>query len=198
VGLLTKRVAAGRPTLALRVQDAGAGVDPFSIVLAYRGAVIGAAAYDSSSGIAVFVLPTSAPRILRGTEFAIVAASDFQESKNVATFGPDTMPNTKFRGLFIRGVRGTKATWLLPRRRGCLTGRTQQLLIVASSTRRIRLVRFYDGRRAIGLDRRGDAGLYSFRWHSSKARKGRHHLRAVAVPTRGRRAVASRTVHVCK
>jgi subtilisin family serine protease len=198
VALLTKRVAAGRPTLAVRVQDAGAGVDPFSIVLAYRGTIIGAAAYDSSSGIAVFVLPTSAPRILRGAEFAILAASDFQESKNVATFGPNTMPNTRFSGLFIRGVRGTKATWLLPRRHGCLTGGTQQLLVVASSTRKIRFVRFYDGRRRLGVDRRGDAGLYSLRWHSAKARKGRHRLHAVVVPTRGRRAVASRIVRVCK
>jgi minor extracellular serine protease Vpr len=198
VRLLTKRVAAGRPTIAVRAQDSGAGVDPYSIVLAYRGAVIGAAAYDSSSGIAVFVLPPSAPRILRGTEFAILAASDFQESKNVATFGPNTMPNTKFRGLFLRGVRGTTMTWLTPRGRGCLTGRTQQLLVLASSTRKIRLVRFFDGHRLLGVDRRGDAGLYALRWRSSKARKGRHRLHAVAVPTRGHRAVASRIVRVCK
>jgi hypothetical protein len=198
VRLLTKRVAVGRPTLAVRAQDSGAGVDPYSIVLAYRGVQIGATAYDSSSGIAIFVLPSSAPRILRRTEFAILAASDFQESKNVATFGPNTMPNTTFSGLFLRGVRGTKMTWLLPRRRGCLSGGTQHLLVLASSTRKIRLVRFFDGRRRLGVDRRGDAGLYSVRWRSSKARKGHHRLRAVAVPTRGRRAVASRVVRVCK
>ena len=198
VRLLTKRVAAGRPTIAVRAQDAGAGVDPFSIVLSYRGVVVGASAYDASSGIAVFVLPSSAPRILAGTEFAIMAASDFQESKNVATFGPNTMPNTRFRGLFIRGVRGTTMTWLLPRRRGCLQGASQQLLVLASSTRKIRVVRFFDGNRLLGSDRRGDAGLFSFRWRPDKTRKGRHRLHAVAIPTRGRRAVASRVVRVCK
>jgi len=196
--LLTRRVAAGRPTLAVRAQDGGAGVDPYSIVLAYRGVVVGASAYDSSSGVAIFVLPSAAPRILRGVEFAIGAVSDFQESKNVATFGPNTMPNTRFRGLLIRGVRGTAMTWLAPLRRGCLGASPQQLLVLASSTRKIRLVRFFDGRRLLGVDRRGDAGLYSLRWRSSKAQKGRHRLRAVAVPTGGRRAVASRVVRVCK
>jgi minor extracellular serine protease Vpr len=198
VRLLTKRVAAGRPTLAVRAQDTGAGVDPYSMVISYRGVIVGATAYDSSSGVAVFVLPTSAPRILRGTEFAILAASDFQESKNVATFGPNTMPNTSFRGGFIRGVRGTTMTWLLPRRHGCLQGRTQQLLVLASSTRRVRLVRFFDGKRVLGVDRHGDAGLYTLQWRSSKVRKGRHRLRAVALPTRGRRAIASRVVRVCR
>jgi hypothetical protein len=198
VTMLTKRVATGRPTLAVRAQDAGAGVDPYSIVLSYGGVVLGATAYDSSSGVALFVLPTGAPRIARGAEFAILAASDFQESKNVATFGPNTMPNTKFRGLFLHGVRGTTATWLLPRSRACLPRASQQLLVLANSTRKIRFVRFFDGRRRIGVDRKGNAGLYSLRWRSSKAAKGRHHLRAVAVPTGGRPAVASRVVRVCK
>jgi subtilisin family serine protease len=197
VQLLTRRVAAGRPTLALRAQDSGAGVDPYSLVIAYRGVLVGAAAYDPSSGIAVFPLPTAAPRILRGSVPAILAASDFQESKNVATFGPNTMPNTRFRGVRVRGVRGTTISWLLPRRRGCLRG-TQEILVLANTTRRIRAVRFFDGRRLIGRDRTGVAGLYSFTWRSRKARKGRHLLHAVALPTQGRRAVASRVVRVCR
>jgi hypothetical protein len=197
IHLLTRRVAFGRPTIAVRAQDFGAGVDPYSLLMAYRGAVVAAAAYDSSSGVAIFVLPRAAPRILRGRVPAIVAASDFQESKNVATFGPNTMPNTRFRGVRIRGVRGTTMTWLLPRSRGCLGG-TQQLLVLASSTHRIRGVRFYDGRRLLGRDRTGVAGLYSLRWRARAARKGLHHLRAVALPTRGTRAVASRVVRVCR
>jgi hypothetical protein len=44
IRLLTRRVAAGRPTLAVRAQDAGAGVDPFSMLISYRGAVVGASA----------------------------------------------------------------------------------------------------------------------------------------------------------
>jgi minor extracellular serine protease Vpr len=197
VQLLTRRVAAGRPTLAVRAQDSGAGVDPYSMVMAYRGVLIGAAAYDPGSGVAVFPLPSAAPRVQRGAMPTILAASDFQESKNVATFGPNTMPNTRFRGVVVHGVRGTTISWLLPRNRGCLRG-TQEILVLANTTRRIRTVRFFDGGRLIGRDRKGVAGLYSFTWKAGKARKGRHHLHAVALPTRGRRAVASRIVRVCK
>ncbi len=62
VRLLTRRVAVGRPTLAIRAQDSGAGVDPYSMLIAYQGVAVAAAAYDSSSGIAIFVLPSEAPR----------------------------------------------------------------------------------------------------------------------------------------
>ena len=39
LGLITSRVAAGRPTLALRVLDLGAGVDPYSLVIGYGRAL---------------------------------------------------------------------------------------------------------------------------------------------------------------
>ena len=198
VKLLTRRVAVGRPTLAVRAQDRGAGVDPYSMLIAYQGVAVAAAAYDSSSGIAVFALPSEAPRVRRGPNAALVAASDFQESKNVSTFGPNVMPNTRFRFGTIRGVRGTTMTWLLPQRRGCLRGNRQELLVLASTTSRIRRVRFFNGRRPIGADRTGVAGLYSVMWRSRKARKGLHRLRAVAIPARGRAARTSRVVRVCR
>ena len=66
IRLLTHRVAAGRPTLAVRAQDSGSGVDPYSLLISYKGTVLGAIAYDSSSGVAVYVLPSSAPRLRRG------------------------------------------------------------------------------------------------------------------------------------
>ena len=44
LGLLTDRVAAGRPTIALRVLDLGSGVDPYSLVIGYGQSLIGAAA----------------------------------------------------------------------------------------------------------------------------------------------------------
>ena len=65
IKVLTKRVAAGRPTIVARVVDKGAGVDPLSLVIAYRGALVGAALYDPVSGTAIFPLPTQAPRIKR-------------------------------------------------------------------------------------------------------------------------------------
>jgi hypothetical protein len=198
VRLLTRRVAAGRPTLAVRAQDRGAGVDPYSMVIVYRGVGVGASAYDSSSGVAIFVLPSVAPIILLRRTLSIIATSDFQESKNVTTFGPNPMPNTRFRFANIRGVRGTTITWLLPRKRGCLRGGTHELLALANTTSRIRAVRFYDGRRLVGTDRRGVSGLYSVRWRARKARKGMHRLRAVAIPAQGRNARTSRVVRVCR
>jgi minor extracellular serine protease Vpr len=198
VRLLTRRVAVGRPTLAVRAQDRGAGVDPYSLLIAYQGVAVAAAAYDSSSGIAIYVLPNEAPKVQRGQNLTLMAASDFQESKNVSIFGPNVMPNTRFRFANIRGVRGTTMTWLLPRRRGCLRGNSQELLVLASTTNRIRRVRFFDGRRLIGTDRTGAAGLYSITWRARRAREGLHRLRAVAISARGRDARISRVVRVCR
>ena len=197
IRLLTHRVAAGRPTIAVRAVDTGSGVDPYSLLLGYRNTVIGAAAYDPATGIAVFPIPRTSPRLRRGRPAAVLGASDFQEAKNVTTFGRNLMPNTRFRGVRVRAVRGTAATWLLPQGRRCLRG-TQTLLVVASSTRRIREVRFLDGRRPIGTARRGVAGLYSVTWRARAARRGRHRLRAVVVAARGGGTRASRAVRVCR
>jgi hypothetical protein len=197
VNLVTRRVAAGRPTIVVRASDRGAGVNPLSLVLSYRRALIGASVYDVSSGLAVFVLPRAAPRLPRGRTNAIVMASDYQESKNVQTFGRNVLPNTRFRSVRLRVVRGTTVNWLLPQRGACVRGRIQ-LVVVAGSTRRIASVRFFDGARRIGVDRSGSAGLYSVNWAARRARRGRHVLRAVVSTRGGRRAVARRPVRVCR
>jgi minor extracellular serine protease Vpr len=197
IRLLTHRVAAGRPTLAVRAQDTGSGVDPFSLLVAYRGAILGAIAYDPSSGVAVYVLPSSAPRLRRGRTRAIFGASDFQEAKNITSFGPNVMPNTSYRGARIRAVRGTTVTWLLPRGRGCLHG-NQGLLVVANTTGTIRAVRFLDGKKPIKTVRKGVSGLYSATWRAGNARRGRHRLRAVVDSARGHDVVTSRVVRLCK
>lgn len=197
IRLLTRRIAPGRPTLAVRVQDSGAGVDPFSLILAYRTAVLGAIAYDSSSGVAVFVLPSSAPRLRQGSTRAIFGASDFQEAKNITTFGPNVMPNTSYRGVRVRAVRGTTVTWLLPRGRNCVRG-NQGLLVVANTTGRIQAVRFLDGKRPIKTVTKGVSGLYAATWRTRAAKRGRHVLRAVVESARGRDAVTSRVVRLCK
>jgi hypothetical protein len=124
-------------------------------------------------------------------------ASASPKAKNVQTFGRNVMPNTRFRSLRIRAVRGTTANWLLPSRGACVRGRVQ-LLIVTSSTGRIASVRFLDGRRRIGVDRRGTAGLYSTLWSARRARRGRHLLRAVVLTRGGGRTVVTRRVRVCR
>ncbi|MBA2568850.1 MAG: S8 family serine peptidase [Actinobacteria bacterium] len=197
VSVVTSRVAAGRPTIVLRVVDRGASVNPYSLLLSYRRGIVAASAYDVSSGLALFVLPGSAPRLNRGRLPALVMASDYQESKNVSTFGRNIMPNTRFRSLALRVVRGTTIDWLLPNRGACVRG-SVPLLVVAGSTRRISSVRFFDGRRRIGADRSGTGGLYSATWTARRAQRGRHVLRAVVTTRGGRPVSVSRRVRVCR
>jgi hypothetical protein len=179
------------------VTDAGAGVDPFSIVIGYRRALVGVTVYDPVDGLALFALPSAAPVLKAGKSVAVVEASDFQETKNVNTIGADIMPNTAFKQARLRVVRGPALTWLRPRARGC-AARSERLLVVASSSAPVRSVRFTDGARQIGVDRAGPGGLFGVGWSTAKARKGAHVLRAVARDAKGRTFGVARVVRVCR
>ncbi len=63
VRFITTRVTAGRPLIVAQAVDAGAGVDPLSLVLNYNNALVGASAYDPLSGLIVFGIPTAAPAV---------------------------------------------------------------------------------------------------------------------------------------
>jgi minor extracellular serine protease Vpr len=197
IRLVTSRIAAGRSLIAARVTDAGAGVDPISLVIAYRRALVGAAAYDPGSGLALFPIPRAAPTFRAGRTRAVVLASDFQEAKNVDQAGENVLPNTRFQLTRVRVVRGPALTWLAPGSRTC-AARRQALLVAASSTAPIRSVRFYDGKGGIATVRRNVAGLYSATWRAGRAKKGRHVLRAVVLDRRGRAYSARRVVRVCR
>ena len=69
---------------------------------------------------------------------------------------------------------------------------------MANTTRRIRAVRFLDGKRRIKTVRNGISGLYVATWRAQAARHGRHRLRAVVDSGGGRDVVASRVVRLCK
>ncbi|HEY3188736.1 MAG TPA: S8 family serine peptidase [Solirubrobacteraceae bacterium] len=202
VTLVTRRVAAGRPAIIVRTHDpepvprSASGVDPTSLVLAYRGVLVAAAAYDAASGTAVFLLPREAPPILARRTRAIILAADYQESKNVTTPGGAVLPNTTFRNVSIRGTAGPAATWLFPRRRQCVPKRTR-LVVAASATTRIRSVRFLDGRQPIATVRRASEGIYATTWSTTFERHGRHLLRAV-VNARNGDFTAERVVRVCR
>ena len=112
VRLLTPRVAAGRPSVVVRITDAGAGVDPLSLTLSYAKVLVGAAEYDRETGIAVLPATEHRTRLAAGTTRARVRASDFQETKNVNTSGSSLYPNTRFENVRIRVVDG-------PTARGC-------------------------------------------------------------------------------
>jgi hypothetical protein len=197
VRVLTTRVWAGRPLLVLRVLDAGAGVDPFSIVLNYGRVLIGAAAYDPFTGLAFLPLPTAAPALPAGRVATISLGSDFQETKNLDQASANPLPNTTFRRTNLRVVNGPAVTWLEPDDNTCAAA-TQQLLVTAGSTKRVGSVTFFDGKKRIAVVKRGSLSLYVAAWRTRSATKGKHVLRAVTADTAGRTAAATRTIRVCR
>jgi minor extracellular serine protease Vpr len=197
IRLLTRRVGAGRPTIVARVQDAGAGVDPVSLQISYRGVVVGASQYDPTTGVAVFPLPREARPIPAGRTQAVLSASDYQEAKNVNSVGDDILPNTSFSPVSITGVAGPALTWVAPGQNQCVS-RTAGLIVVASSTKPIRSVRFFVDGKQIDIDRRGADGVYTGSWGTRLVPAGRHALRALAADTAGRNLSATREVRVCR
>jgi minor extracellular serine protease Vpr len=197
LGLITERVGAGRPTIALRVLDDGAGVDPYSLVIGYGDTLIGAAAYDAVSGIAVFPLPSGVEPLRAGRPTLAASAADFQEAKNVDSVGDQLLPNTTFAAGPLRVLNGPVVTWLTPERRECVTPNAQ-LAVVASSPAALRSVRFLDGRRTIATVRRGEAGIFVTTWRTRAATKGAHTLRAVVTDAKGRVARAERVTRICR
>jgi hypothetical protein len=196
IRVLTRRVSAGRPTMATQVLDSGSGVDPYSLVLSYNRALVGAVAFDRATGVAIYPLPAAAPRVGAGPVRFAFLASDYQEAKNANSYGGDVMPNTRVTALRLRVTRRPEVTWLTPLARRCTAKRTP-LLVLASATRGIRNVRFFDGNRRLRLVRKGVAGLYTMTWRTGSAKRGLHRLRAVV--TAGKRtAEASRVVRVCR
>jgi hypothetical protein len=102
--------------------------------------------------VAVFPLPSTAPRLRAGRLRIAFLASDNQEAKNANTYGGDVLPNTRIAGRQLRVVRRATLTWLTPLAGRCAP-RQVQLLVSASATRRIQAVRC-DGRRLRVMARR--------------------------------------------
>jgi minor extracellular serine protease Vpr len=197
VRLVTKRVSAGRPTVVAIVQDAGAGVDPLTLTLSYRGVLVGASEYDTSTGLTLFPLPREARMLPAGLTRAVISASDYQEAKNINSVGDEILPNTTFRAVTITGVSGPAVTWLVPRKRQCVSG-TAPLVVTASSTTPIRSVRFFSDGKQIDVDRRGSDRLYAGSWRTRLVATGPHVLRAIATDLAGRSAGATQRVRVCR
>jgi hypothetical protein len=175
--LRTTRVPTGSPVLVARITDRQSGVDPGSLVLAFHGVQLGAESYDAETGLALFPVGRNAP-VSAGTARATIGASDFQETKNVSTFGPSVLPNTRRRRVALTGVSGPVATWLTPCARGATTA-----YLAAGSPVRVRGVRVRSGTRALHVTRIR-AGIYRV--------SARGTLRATVVDARGRRATAIR------
>jgi hypothetical protein len=196
IRLVTKRVAQGRPTIVARVTDVGAGVDPLSLVIAYRGVLVGAALYDPDSGTAIFPIPKAAARFRAGRTRVVLSAADFQEAKNVNVVGNNILPNTAFRSVSITGVSGPAVSWVSPRENACVE-KTVALVAVASSTRPVRSVRFLVDGKQVAIDRTGTSDVFTGTWQAAFALRGPHTLSALATDASGRTFSATRTLRVC-
>ena len=203
VGIVSARVTAGRPLVIARVLDYPAtgrnsGIDPSSLVLSYRRALVGASAYDPLTGYAIFGLPAAAPRIPVGRTNAQILAADFQEAKNVSTPGGSILPNTTVASIRLQGVAGPTVTWLDPERQQCVNNRRQRLLVAADSDKRLRMLTFFDGNKRIARVNGTAVQLYASTWATGRAKKGRHTLTVVVRDAAGREARATRRVRVCR
>ena len=197
VHILTTRITAGRPLIVAQVVDTQSGVDPLSLVINYEHALVGASAYDPSSGLAIFGIPAAAPAFKAGKTPLVLRASDYQEAKNINTIGDLIYPNTTFKQTKLTVVDGPTISWLAPPAGACVVKR-DELAVLADSTKKVRAVRFtVDGKR-VGVDRTGPAGIYSLSWKTASLKKGKHHLLATLRDAAGRTATAARDVRVCR
>jgi hypothetical protein len=195
--ILTTRVTAGRPLIVAEAADAQSGVDPLSLTINYDHALIGASAYDPPSGLVVFGIPGAAPALKAGKTALIFQASDYQEDKNINTIGNQLMPNTAFVEKKLTIVNGPTVTWLTPPAGACALP-TDQLTVVAASTKKLKDVLFTDNGKRVKLDKSGPGGIYSVVWKTAKLKKGKHLLVATVEDAAGRKASSARSVHVCK
>ncbi len=197
VRVLTTRVSAGRPLIVAQVVDLGSGVDPLSLVVSYNHALVGASAYDPSTGLVVFGIPGAAPKFKPGTTRTIVSAADYQEAKNINTIGNDIYPNTRFKAVKLTVVNGATVTWIEPPAHVCAL-KTERLVVVAGSTKRVKRVTFTDNGKRIAVDKNGPGGVYSALWKTAKLKKGTHMLLAVVADAAGHHAAAGRVLKTCK
>ena len=196
--LLTTRVSAGRPLIVAQAVDARRGRRPALARPQLRKALIGASAYDPFSGLALFGLPSQAPKLqARARRRAIIAASDYQEAKNIDTVGTDLYPNTAFKLNKLKVVERPAVTWIEPPANACAI-KNDRLVVVAGSTTKITKVQF-SRRHAPGRHDEERARRHLLRpWSTGELEKGKHTMTAVAVDRSGRKAVARRQLRVCK
>jgi subtilisin family serine protease len=191
--LLTTRVSAGRPTLVFRTLDTQSGVDPGSLAIGYRGALVGASSFDRASGLAIFALPPQVSALRTGTVRAGMESSDYQEAKNIDTIGPSIMPNTRVLLTKLHVVAGAAVDWLLPTT-GVCGQRRQELVVAASGPGGVSSVRFSVDSKRRAVVHKGIEGLW---FTSVSLSKGTHTIVATATAAKGKIASARRTLRTC-
>jgi hypothetical protein len=192
--VLTTRVSAGRPTIAVQTRDLQSGVDPYSLVIGYHHVLVAPAAYDPISGLAIFPLPRQAPALRSGRLRMLFLSSDYQEAKNINTTGSNILPNTRTVARRLRVVHGPVGDWLFPSGGACVV-RHGSLLVTADAPSGVKRVRFLLDGRALANGRHGPADLWNGKLR--KVSKGKHHLVVVVVARNGRTALSRIPVHRC-
>src|SRR5581483_6734425 len=170
---------------------------PLSLVLNYGDTLIGASAYDAASGLVLFDIPQGAPRFKAGKTTITMAASDYQETKNINTPGDSIMPNTAYLQKKLSVLDGPSVTWVIPPDTECAVAK-EPLVVVAESTKKIRDVTFTENGKSIGVDKTGPNGIYSVTWKTGKLSKGTYHLAARVVDAAGRSTSADLNAKICK
>jgi subtilisin family serine protease len=196
IRILSRRVSAGRPLLIAQAVDDQSGVDPLSPVIGYGTALVAPSAYDPSTGLLLFGLPTAAPKLKAGKITLQLRVSDYQESKNVDTPGTDLLPNTAFGAEKLQVVNGPAVTWILPDASTC-TAKTERLAVSATSTTAVTKVVFRDGAKQIAVVRKGSDSLFAVNVKTAGWKKGPHRLTATVTDRSGRTFTEPRTIRVC-
>ena len=76
--------------------------------------------------------------------------------------------------------------------------KTDRLLVVAGSNRRVKDVTFRDNGKRIGVEKGNPDDVYSVTWKTGALKKGVHHLTATVRDSVGHKAAAGRQLRVCK
>ena len=194
--ILTKRVTAGRPLIVAGAIDDQSGVDPLSLTIGYNDALVGASAYDPTSGLTVFGIPAAAPAFKPGKVELTFEASDYQEAKNINTIGNALMPNTAFLTKEITVVNGPTVNWIAPPANACAL-KQDELTVVADSTKKVKDVVFSENGKRIGIDNGNTSEVYSHAWNTTKLKKGKHLVVATVEDTAGRKASSARVLRIC-
>ena len=197
IRLVTKRVAAGRPTIVARVVDDGRGRRP---AVARDRVPRGARRRGA-------VRPDLGDRDLP----APGAGVGDSEGKDARRHHRVRLPGVQERQLGRRrhppehGVQARRdhrrprpgADVGLPGRES-VCRKDRRPAGCASSTKPVRSVRFFVDGKQIAIDRNGASDLFSATWQTRRASAGKHELRAVATDAGGRTIAATRHVRVCR
>jgi hypothetical protein len=93
-------------------------------------------------------------------------------------------------------VNGPAITWVAPPAGACAT-RSEHLVVLASDSRKISAVTFFDGSHKFATVKRGVADLFAATWKTAGLAHGRHLLRAVVTDRSGGKATAARVLRLC-